>query len=73
MYFYFEVNGVIDAKEFNAEWEMQRTLNKWPPAKFHWEGNRLMVSVDSNNVPEPELRKMLNMSLGSQKRRLKEV
>ena len=73
MDFHFEVDGEVDVNEFDAAWETQRNLNRWPPVEFRWDGNRLRASVYSNNVPESELRKMLNFSLGPQGRRLKQV
>ena len=71
MDFHFEVDGVVDLNKFNADWEMQQGLNCWPPVDFCWDGNHLKAAVNSKNVPEPELRKMLNFSLGPQGRRLK--
>jgi hypothetical protein len=73
MDFHFEVDGVVDLYKFDADWETQRALNGWPPFDFRWDGNRLMASINSNNIPESELRKMLNFSLGPQGRRLNEV
>ena len=73
MDFLFEIDGAVDANKFNAAWETQRALNGWPPVEFRWQGDRVRASVNSNNVPESELRKMLNFSLGPLGRRLKEV
>jgi hypothetical protein len=68
----FDVDGPVDFSAFSREWEIQRALNVWPPVKFEWHGNSLRATVDSDNVPERELRKMLNFALGPQSRRLVE-
>ena len=71
MDFYFEIDDAVDISEFNIAWERQRTLNGWPPFEFTWNGNHVKASVNSSLVTGPELRKMLNFSLGLLGRRLK--
>ena len=68
----FEADGGVDIVKFEADWEIQRNLNGWPPFDFRWDDNVLRAIVGSDNVREAELRKILNFSLGPQGRRLKE-
>ncbi|MGA2435642.1 MAG: hypothetical protein ABSG25_10190 [Bryobacteraceae bacterium] len=70
MLFYFEIDGVVNSNVFAKQWEIQRSLNDWPVFDFTWHGNALQVRTNSGNVPEAELRKMLNLALGHQGRRL---
>jgi hypothetical protein len=72
LYFTFEVDGPVDLNQFEADWELQRDLNDWPPVMFEWDAKIIRASTDSRFVTENELRKMLNFALGHQDRRLLE-
>jgi len=66
----FLADGPVDHLRFDKEWESQRLLNLWPPAEFTLRENLIRAVVDSNNVPEEQLRKMLNIVLSQQDHRL---
>ena len=71
-YFTFEVDGPVNLGQFEPDWELQRELNGWPPVMFAWEGTLIRARTESDNIPDGELRKMLNFALGYQGRRLLE-
>ena len=73
MEFQFEVDDAVDRARFEQDLETERLRNGFPPVILRWNGNRFVVSVASNRVPEAELRKLMKLSLSRQGRRLNEV
>lgn len=73
MEFQFEVDDAVDRARFEQDLETERLRNGFPPVVLRWNGNRFVVSVASNRVPEAELRKLMKLSLSRQGRRLNEV
>ena len=72
MEYRFEIDGAVDHRQFELDWEQQlRTLNGWPPARLSWQGNLLTLRFESLNINEAELRKMLSLALGRQQRKLR--
>jgi hypothetical protein len=74
--FNYDVDGPVDLGRFDADWKFQRSLfqrslSDFPPVKFSWQGAFVSASVESDNLPEVEMRNLLNFSLGPQGRRLK--
>jgi hypothetical protein len=68
----FFIDNVVNIDQLQQALDAELEMNGFPPFELTVRGNLIMVRVNSLNVPEAEVRKMLNMSLGRQGRRLRE-
>lgn len=74
MYLRLKLDGVVDYDQLEADVERERVLNGFLPLGLtRIEGDIVRVLVDSPLMPEPDARRVMNIAIGRQGRRLSEV